>query len=851
MTGCTREARPWHRAIPLAVLLSVSLLFGSYAPYPVKANPGNYPVSLYFHRQASKTLDQITSVLWANVTQSWSSTTQTENRAVKSGTPGIWDFYSQPALAGNLSMIAPAAFHTWLSASTTTSGATLTTVLFSVAPSGAKTSLGTTTTTQIIGLTPTEYISTISSFLSAIVPSGYIINLETTISVSSSTARTVTVSYDTAPFPDSVVLTFADHFGVQSISYYNSSLVPTMSFSRNWSTPQRQVVARASIVNSLGLYDISTVTLTVTNPLGIQRVNNASMTILSGGSNSYSGDWQLIFLYSSNDTSGIYQGTAKAFDLSGNVRQSVQFSFRIFALWSFMISVYTAPPNSIPFPSVLVAATNTVGTRWSSNTTAQGKATGILGDDQQYNISAAWEGGIVGKVINFNFTTAPSTQLNMTLQINQFRFSGVFQDANGQPLDFPPSSISITAPNGTTITPDPTGSFYLQDGTFQVNSVLWKKINVAPLGSQFNPAIPSPIKLNIYDLSLAAIQQDSTGLANAKVTLISDAMVVATGTTDSTGVVFFHQIPGGDYVATIQSSKANATKSFTLDRTQTIQVQVSTSQAPSSVLNLSLFGLVLGSAAAGLAGVFGYRKSNYLKFKEHGFDYLNTIVGGTIPGATTLLVTGDAGSGKTLLCEQLVTDWLSKGKPAVYISYQNSPDQLRKSLTSLGLDPKLVESTGKLALVDCYSSPAKTKSSEKYLLENPFDLTALGIKLSQAIKDVGEKGPLVVIDPISILFNKVSPAVVVGFLEDKAARVKGLGGDTVLAYGKGTIPKEFLGAIEATADGILDLSVSQGKKGLVRSLCVRKMRNQAFKETSFDFKIRAVNGIRFLTKRFS
>ncbi len=659
------------------------------------------------------------------------------------------------------------------------------------------------------------------------------------------------MSFDRALVPDRMVLTLVDHFGVQSITYYNSSLVSTMSFSRNWSAPQRLVVAEASISNSLGLYDISTVTLTVTNPLGIRTVNNASMTILSGGSSSYSGLWQLIFPYSSNDTSGIYQGTAEVFDLSGNFRQSAQFSFRVFALWNLTVSVYTSQPNSIPLQNALITATNTGGTWWSATTTAQGTAVGVLGDDQQYNISATWEGGIVGKSSNFNFTTAPSTQLNMTVQVNLVGFPVMFQDASGQPLDFTPSRMSITAPNGTMINPDPGGSFYLQDGVFQVNSVLWKGINVAPPGTQFNPATSSPIRLKIYDLSLVVVQQDSTGLPNAKVTLVSDAVVVATGTTDSNGVVFFHQLPGGDYVATIQSSQGNATKSLTLDRTQTTQVQVSsTIIPPPSALNLSLFSLILGSAAAGLAGVFGYRKSNALRFKERGFDYLNTIMGGTIPQATALLVTGDAGSGKTLLCEQLATDWLGRGKPAVYISYQNPPDQVRKSMTSLGLDPKMFESSGKLALVDCHSSPAKTKSSEKYLLENPFDLTALGIKLSQAIKDVGEKEPMVVIDPISTLFNKVPPTVVAGFLEDKAARIKGLGGETVFALGKGTAPKEVLGTIEASADGILDLSVSQEKKGLVRSLRVRKMRNQAFKETSFNFKIRATKGIRFLTKRF-
>ncbi len=239
-----------------------------------------------------------------------------------------------------------------------------------------------------------------------------------------------------------------------------------------------------------------------------------------------------------------------------------------------------------------------------------------------------------------------------------------------------------------------------------------------------------------------------------------------------------------------------------------------------------------------------------MQFNEHGFDYLNDIVGGKIPQPASLLVSGDAGSGKTLFCEQFAADWLGNGKPAIFVSYQNSPDQIRKSMASLGVDAIGFESRAKLALVDCYSSPAKIKSTEKYLMENPFDLTALGIKLSQALKDLGEKNPLVIIDPISALFSKVPSSVVVGFLEDKASRIKGLGGDAVFALGKGSAPKEALGSIEAGADGILDLSLTQDKKGLGRSLRVRKMRNQSFKEGSFDFKIRAPKGIRFLTKRF-
>ncbi len=851
MTGYTREPRRYHRALLVAVLLTVSLpLANSLTPHPVNASPGNFPVNFYLHKQSSKTLNTITTTLWANATQSWSAATQTESRSVRNTQPGQWDYYSQPALAGNMTLTAPATVHFWMSASITLSGTTLATTLFSVAPWGAKTSLGTVSTTQTIGTSPSEFTITIGTLSLSTVPSGYILNLETVLTISGNTLRTVTVSYDTAAFPDRLTLILVDHFAVQSVNYYNSTMVSMSSFSRNWSAPQRMIVAEANVSDSLGLYHITGVTFIATSPVSVPLVNNATMNIVFGGNTSYWGLWRLTFPYSSNDTSGTYQGSANVFDLNGNTRTSTQFSFRIFASWNTTIRVLSSPPNSYPIQNVLVTATSVTGVAWSELTSALGMTSGLLEDGQTYNITAYWEGGIIGSVDNVSIIGETST--NLTARVHFVSLAQIFQDYAGRPLDSPPLSMSMTAPNGTIIHLDPSGSYLLQDGAFLVDNITWKGINVAPLGTQVNPASLAPLRLNVFDLSLAAVNQDSIGLGNANVTLVSDNVVVATGTTDPSGIAFFHQLPGGDYVVTVESSQGRATKSLTLDRTQTTQVQISGSPAspPPSTFDLYLFGIILGSAAALLGGVFGIKRAGVLKFSEHGFDYLNNIVGGRIPQPASLLVGGDAGSGKTLFCEQIAADWLGKGRPVVFFSYQSSPDQIRKSMSSLGVDVKSYESLSKLALVDCYSSPAKIKSSEKYLMENPYDLTALGIRLSQALKDLGEKEPLVVIDPISALFSKVAPSIVVGFLEDKASRIKGLGGDTLYALGRGTAPKEALGSIEASADGILDLSVAESRRGLVRSLRVRKMRNQAFKESSFDFRIRALKGIRFLTKRF-
>src|SRR5215471_10802235 len=164
MTEFTLGPKQFRRALLVAVLLSTTLPLASYlSPHPVNANPGNFPLTLYLHKQSSKTINLITTTLWANATQIWSPLVQTEIRNVRNTQPGQWDYYSQPALAGNLTITAPVTIHLWMSASTVLSGTTLATTLFSVAPWGAKTSLGTVSTIQNIGVAPAEQIITIGT----------------------------------------------------------------------------------------------------------------------------------------------------------------------------------------------------------------------------------------------------------------------------------------------------------------------------------------------------------------------------------------------------------------------------------------------------------------------------------------------------------------------------------------------------------------------------------------------------------------------------------------------------------------------------------------------------------------
>src|SRR5438094_9807539 len=114
-----------------AVLITLLALAIVLVPnhLPNVAAPGtSQPATFFFHSQNTKTLNTITSSFWANTTQAWSGTAQTDQRTVSSSTPGIWHYYSQPGMAGNVSFTGPLTFVLYLVCWSGTGGGTVITV---------------------------------------------------------------------------------------------------------------------------------------------------------------------------------------------------------------------------------------------------------------------------------------------------------------------------------------------------------------------------------------------------------------------------------------------------------------------------------------------------------------------------------------------------------------------------------------------------------------------------------------------------------------------------------------------------------------------------------------------------
>lgn len=197
-----------------------------------------------------------------------------------------------------------------------------------------------------------------------------------------------------------------------------------------------------------------------------------------------------------------------------------------------------------------------------------------------------------------------------------------------------------------------------------------------------------------------------------------------------------------------------------------------------------------------------------VKHRERlGVDLIDDLLIDEYPSPSSVAVLGPAGTGKSLLCQQIVNAALAKGYHGIYVTLDDFPDTVRKSMSRQGIDVTSYEETGKLMFVDCYSALVGVKSTEKYS-EDPLNLTAMGITISEILtKHKGLKG-VFVLDSLTTIIYENGAKVSLGFLRSCVGKTRISRFDFFLNLN----PEVFHHTVVASLQGIVD-GVIETKRG--------------------------------------
>ena len=132
-----------------------------------------------------------------------------------------------------------------------------------------------------------------------------------------------------------------------------------------------------------------------------------------------------------------------------------------------------------------------------------------------------------------------------------------------------------------------------------------------------------------------------------------------------------------------------------------------------------------------------------------GIDTFDIIAKGGLPQNRTTLLSGTAGSGKTVFGVQFLAAGIAQDQAGVFVTFEESANDIRKNMRSFGWDLSGWERDGRLAFVDASPDP-----DVEVIESGSFDLGALLARVEHAVRKV--KAQRVTVDSLGAIFSQFS-----------------------------------------------------------------------------------------------
>src|SRR4030095_2634275 len=214
-----------------------------------------------------------------------------------------------------------------------------------------------------------------------------------------------------------------------------------------------------------------------------------------------------------------------------------------------------------------------------------------------------------------------------------------------------------------------------------------------------------------------------------------------------------------------------------------------------------------------------------------GIKGLDEITDGGLPRGRPTLVCGGAGCGKTMLAaEFIVRGATAMGEPGVFMSFEESAEEITANVRSLGFDLDKLARQKRVALDFVRIERSEIEETGQY------DLDGLFIRLGHAIDTIGARR--VVLDTIEALFSGLSDhAVLRAELRRLFRWLKDRGMTAVITAERGTDTLTRYGLEEYVADCVIVLDHRVNDQISTRRLRVVKYRGTRHGTNEYPFLI--------------
>ena len=220
-----------------------------------------------------------------------------------------------------------------------------------------------------------------------------------------------------------------------------------------------------------------------------------------------------------------------------------------------------------------------------------------------------------------------------------------------------------------------------------------------------------------------------------------------------------------------------------------------------------------------------------LRKEQTGIPGFDEITRGGLPAGRPTLVCGSAGAGKTLFAmEFLVRGATLYDEPGVFISFEETDEELTRNVASLGFDLNQLVADKKLLLDFVFIERSEIEETGEY------DLEGLFLRLGHAIDSIGAKR--IVLDTLEALFSALpNEAIIRAELRRLFRWLKEKGVTAVITCerGEGTLTR--YGLEEYVADCVILLDHRVENQISTRRMRIVKYRGTSHGTNEYPFLI--------------
>ncbi len=219
---------------------------------------------------------------------------------------------------------------------------------------------------------------------------------------------------------------------------------------------------------------------------------------------------------------------------------------------------------------------------------------------------------------------------------------------------------------------------------------------------------------------------------------------------------------------------------------------------------------------------------------ETGIPGFDLVTNGGLPKGRATLVSGSSGSAKTIMALQFLVNGIRvSGDGGVFVTFEETPEDIARNVESFGWDLPAFQKQGKLAFVDVSPDPGS------FIIESgDYDFSALLARIEAAVRKVNARR--VSIDSIGALFSQFADA---GLIRRELFRISaGLKkmGVTALITAERTAEYGDIaryGVEEFVADNVIILRNTLEEEKRRRTVEVLKYRGAPHQKGEFPFTI--------------